>query len=73
MALRREARQLDSVHARHNDVRQEQIPIPVDMASGDLAVGTSFDLVAGARQSAGKEAPEGVIVFGQKYAGHGAF
>ena len=62
---------LDAVHAGHDDVGEQQVPVLVEHGGGLLAVGAGGHLIAGAFQRAGQEAAQGVVVFGQEDAGHG--
>ncbi len=63
---------LDAVHARHDDVGEEQVPFPV--VQGDqrlLAVGARPDLISRTLEGARKEASQGIVVFSQEDARHG--
>ena len=66
-----QARDLDTVHARHDDIGQQQVPFLVQNRDRLFAVGAGGHLIAGALQGAAQEAAQRVVIFGEENSGHG--
>ena len=62
---------LDAVHAGHDDVGEQQVPVLVQHRRGLVAVGAGGHLVARTFQGSGQEAAQRIVIFGEQDAGHG--
>ncbi len=65
---------LDAVHAGHDDVGEQQVPVALIQGRDRLLpVGAGGDVIARPFQGARQESPQGIVVFGQEDARHGCF